>query len=97
MKMFNCVNIVICSHLCREDYKKAASYFDEASKTHQQLEWLETDNCGLQFKPSTNTAPTNVTPVLVSGTHYNKPQKRILQPMMWGLIPTWCKVSNITR
>lgn len=78
-------------HLCRNDYKKAASYFDESSKKFKQPEWLETDNCGLQFKPSTNIAPTDITPVLVSGDHYNKPQKRLLQPMMWSLIPPWSK------
>lgn len=80
--------------MCQEDCKKATAYFDEVSKKYQQPEWLETDNCGLKFKPSTNIAPTDISPVLVSGAHYDKPQKRILQPMMWGLIPPWSKVLS---
>ena len=55
-------------------------------------------NSGLEYKPSYNIAPTDVTPVLVSMEHFceekdtkNVENVRIIVPMMWGMIPFWHK------
>lgn len=44
-------------------------------------EWENPDN----YLPSYNIAPTQISPILI----YN--EKRIVQPMRWGLIPSWAK------
>lgn len=54
-------------------------------------------NDSLIYKPSHNIAPSEVTPVLVSGAHFDKSKNgvnahhRYLVPMVWGMIPFWHK------
>lgn len=84
------------SHMCKEDYRKATTYFDKKNRKYEQPRWHKTNNCGLEFTPSTNIAPTEVTPVLVSGDHYKNEAERVLQPMMWGMIPRWHRVGVST-
>ncbi|KAM7363137.1 abasic site processing protein HMCES [Cochliomyia hominivorax] len=55
-------------------------------------------NCGRQYYPSYNMAPTDITPVLVSTDHFydekdtkDLKNSRIVVPMMWGMIPFWHK------
>jgi len=45
--------------------------------------WCEAP-CGGQYSPSTNIPPTAYTPIL-----YKSQDKMVLQPMMWGLVPSW--------
>jgi len=51
-------------------------------------------NGNFEFKQSNNIAPTDVTPVLVSGEEFVGYPSRILTPMIWGMIPPWHKVFN---
>lgn len=59
-------------------------------------EWRQI-NESLVYKPSHNIAPSEVTPVLVSGAHFDKSsnngndQRQCLVPMVWGMIPFWHK------
>lgn len=53
-------------------------------------------NSSITYQPSYNIAPSNVTPVLVSGAHFNNVDEngetcRCLVPMIWGMIPFWHK------
>ncbi|KAL1130723.1 hypothetical protein AAG570_011964 [Ranatra chinensis] len=78
--------------LCREVYQHAANYFDDKLGKYVKPYWNEVSNNGLKFQPSTNIAPTDVTPVLISGARIDsRPTEQVLQPMMWGLIPPWHK------
>lgn len=59
-------------------------------------EWRSEFNCGRNYLPSYNVAPTDITPVLVSKHHFYDDQdadcmnnSRIIVPMMWGMIPFW--------
>ncbi len=44
------------------------------------------------FKPSFNIAPTQVLPIIRAE---ESPGNRLLEPMMWGLIPPWAKDLRI--
>lgn len=84
--------------MCRPDYRKATSYFDDKRSRYVQPDWIDTSNCGLSFTPSTNMAPTEILPVIISNK--NEPVKedsteRVIKPMMWGMIPSWHKVAYI--
>uniref|UniRef100_A0A1B6ICE6 Abasic site processing protein HMCES n=2 Tax=Homalodisca liturata TaxID=320908 RepID=A0A1B6ICE6_9HEMI len=84
----------ISCHMCRPDYRKAASYFDESRGLYVQPDWIDVPNNGLSYSPSTNMAPTDVLPVLISKEHEqtgNELSQRVIKPMMWGMIPTWHK------
>uniref|UniRef100_A0A1B6D327 Abasic site processing protein HMCES n=5 Tax=Clastoptera arizonana TaxID=38151 RepID=A0A1B6D327_9HEMI len=81
----------ISCHMCKEDCIKATRYYDEAKQNYESPEWYESPNCPMKFNPSPNIAPTDISPVLISGDHYNKETKRVLQPMMFGMIPHWHK------
>lgn len=51
-------------------------------------------NCGRQYQPSHNLAPTDITPVLVSASHFDDhldSSHRIIVPMMWSMVPRWHK------
>lgn len=93
-------NINACcffSHMCRPDFRKATSYFDPHKKKYVQPDWIDAANGGLEYSPSTNVAPTEILPVLISNTHEKiRPSEdlstRIIKPMMWGMIPFWHKV-----
>jgi len=45
--------------------------------------WTEAP-CGRKYLPSTNIPPTSYTPIL-----YKSQDQLILQPMLWGLVPSW--------
>ncbi|XP_069698023.1 abasic site processing protein HMCES [Periplaneta americana] len=79
-----------CS-LCAEDVQKACTYLDRKSDKYKLPHWADNVKSRQQYKPSHNVAPTDVTPVLVSGTHFNDESERMLQPMMWGMVPVWHK------
>lgn len=79
-------------NLCREDYRSACSYLDQTSGVYTKPEWIDLKNGGYSFHPSNNICPSDVTPVLISGSHLSdKSSKRCLTPMLWGLIPRWHK------
>jgi len=46
--------------------------------------WTEAP-CGGEYVPSANIPPTAYTPIL----YKNSANKMVLQPMLWGLIPSW--------
>nr|CAD7266418.1 unnamed protein product [Timema shepardi] len=77
--------------LCPENLQKAVSYKSKSTGKFVCAKWIETSNCNLSYKPSHNVAPTDVTPVLVSGSHFDSNLERVLHPMMWGMIPPWHK------
>jgi len=45
--------------------------------------WTEAP-CGGMYQPSTNIPPTSYTPIL-----YKSKDQLVLQPMLWGLVPSW--------
>ncbi|KDR12790.1 hypothetical protein L798_13367 [Zootermopsis nevadensis] len=79
-----------CS-LCPDDVQKASSFKDKISGNYQLPHWASNIKNKQQYRPSHNVAPTDVTPVLVSGSHFGGESERMLQPMMWGMIPVWHK------
>lgn len=81
----------------RETYCKATSYKDRKDTSHRQPEWHDLENGGHEFKQSTNIAPTDVTPILVSGEEFVGYPSRILTPMVWGMIPPWHKVYILKK
>ncbi|XP_068155499.1 abasic site processing protein HMCES [Drosophila tropicalis] len=58
-------------------------------------EWRAEFNLGRRYHASYNIAPTDITPVVVSGAHFSDDEdqkcSRIVMPMMWGMIPFWHK------
>lgn len=72
--------------------QKACSFKDKVSGNYQLPQWASNIKKRQQYRPSHNVAPTDVTPILVSGSHFNGESERMLQPMMWGMIPIWHKV-----
>ncbi|XP_050424764.1 abasic site processing protein HMCES [Adelges cooleyi] len=78
-------------NLKRETYRKATSYKDPNDNSLRKPEWHRLDNGGREFMPSNNIAPTDVTPVLVSGEDFESCESRVLAPMVWGMIPPWHK------
>jgi hypothetical protein len=85
---------VYCSSLCAEDVQKACSFRAKGSDKYQLPQWASNVKNRQQYRPSHNVAPTDVTPVLVSGSHFSGEADRMLQPMMWGMVPVWHKVLS---
>ncbi|XP_012232505.2 abasic site processing protein HMCES [Linepithema humile] len=52
--------------------------------------WAKTDN-EVNYTPSYNMGPRDVLPCVVSGSHFQEEEERVLCPMMWGIIPPWHK------
>lgn len=73
---------------------KACSYKDKNNGKYKQVDWVDDKNTNRQYKPSTNLAPTDILPVLVSGAHFNNKSEKIIHPMVWGMIPPWHKVKK---
>ncbi|XP_052787749.1 abasic site processing protein HMCES-like isoform X2 [Mya arenaria] len=72
--------------------RKACRFRDKQGKQHQPA-WRDAPN-GKGFHPSYNIAPGAYTPVLLSSKHFPDGEcesPRVIQPMMWGLIPSWHK------
>ncbi|CAK9797589.1 Abasic site processing protein HMCES [Anthophora quadrimaculata] len=66
--------------LCRAcDYK-------DATGKRRTTSWTKSD---VQYVPSTNIGPKDVLPCLVSGSHFQKEDERVLCSMMWSMIPPW--------
>lgn len=84
----------------RDQIQNACSYKLKGSSRFVKPEWLPEHNAGKDYSPSHNIAPTDVTPVLVSSCKYDnatcEKQGRVLKPMLWGVIPPWHKVNNVT-
>lgn len=81
------------SSLNKETLRCACSYKQKKSEKYEKPEWVEEHNDGKSYTPSQNIAPTDVTPVLISASGYSDDKKRLLKPMMWGIIPPWHTVS----
>lgn len=94
-----------CRTLEPEDVRKATAYkspIDPSEKmpTFKQPEWRNEYNCGREYKPSYNLAPTDISPVLISAAHFDddadstdanrgRGSDQLLVPMLWGMIPFW--------
>ncbi|CAH0760719.1 unnamed protein product [Diatraea saccharalis] len=99
--------------LSKSEIQCACSYKHKGVNTYIKPQWLPEHNDGKDYSPSFNIVPSDVTPVLVSGTKYRNAVKtsRVLKPMMWGIIPPWqksdyknhnistnnCRIENITN
>jgi hypothetical protein len=83
-----------CSSLCAEDVQKACSFRARGSDKYELPQWASNVKNRQQYRPSHNVAPTDVTPVLVPGSHFSGEADRMLQPMMWGMVPLWHKVLS---
>lgn len=80
------------SALRAERYECATSYYDINCDVYKKPKF----GCSNihEFKPSTNIAPTEVTPVLVWDAKEKAP---VLRPMVWGLIPSWADVCILLK
>lgn len=65
-----------------------------SSKRQQKPVWRDPPG-GQKYYQSYNVAPGSHTPVLISSQHYrgelDSIAERVVQPMQWGLIPSWHK------
>ncbi|XP_011331669.3 embryonic stem cell-specific 5-hydroxymethylcytosine-binding protein isoform X1 [Ooceraea biroi] len=48
--------------------------------------WTDTE---LKYNPSCNMGPQDILPCIVSGSHFEEEDGRVLCAMIWGLIPPW--------
>ncbi|CAG0879270.1 unnamed protein product [Darwinula stevensoni] len=74
----------------------ACSYKSSETGKYVQPEWKDSTD-GKEYCPSYNMPPTHHTPVLISKMHMDKTadhSERLLQPMVWGLIPFWHKDAD---
>lgn len=67
-----------------ERYECAASYYNPSCDHYVKPSLDKSSH--LELNPSTNVAPTDVTPVLVWDAKSESPT---LKPMVWGMIPSW--------
>ncbi|XP_053632971.1 abasic site processing protein HMCES isoform X2 [Cherax quadricarinatus] len=78
---------------------------EDGKKCYKPLQWKEHPG-NYSYAPSYNMAPSRITPVIISEHHVQGtkrdsddetvPPQRIIQPMMWGLIPPFYKGSAPT-
>ncbi|KAM7451134.1 hypothetical protein ABFA07_001203 [Porites harrisoni] len=78
--------------LAPDEIPKACRYKGKDGKT-QEPQWRD-GGSGATYYPSHNISPQSFTPVLLSSQHFNDVAseavpERVLQPMRWGLIPSW--------
>lgn len=110
----HCISLFTVINLCLkfirtlepDDVRKACSHKDQTDtkdeKKYKKPEWRHEYNCGKQYQPSYNIAPTDITPVLVSAKHFHEDDSaavdetqfknasdRVIVPMMWGMVPFW--------
>ncbi|XP_029649026.1 abasic site processing protein HMCES [Octopus sinensis] len=70
--------------------------FKDSNGTFQKPVWKNAQN-GKTFFPSYNISPGHYTPVMISSQHFQDTaeaeikSKRVIQPMRWGLVPSWHK------
>lgn len=80
-----------CSTLSPELLCQACSYKKRDSKVFTKVEWKESSD-GKEYKTSSNFVPTFYGPVMISKKHLDPNascDERVIQPMMWGIIPRW--------
>lgn len=86
-----------CLTLAPKDIVCACKYSTKIGdeKKDMEPEWRAEYNLGRKYEGSHNIAPTDITPVLVSAKHFDEAEvdgnRRVLVPMMWGMIPFWHK------
>lgn len=79
--------------LTPDEFPKACRYKGKDGKT-QEPQWRD-GGSGQKYYPSYNISPQSYTPVLLSSQHFKDKvsetpmPERVLQPMRWGLIPSW--------
>jgi len=69
---------------------KRACAYRNANGEQSEPDWRDAP-CGNTFKPSSNVPPTAYTPIMFKS---KSDEARILQPMMWGIVPPWFKGAN---
>jgi len=69
--------------------QRACAYRDEKGNL-KNPGWTDAP-CGGLYKPSANIPPTAYTPILYQP---KSEEDRVLQPMMWGVVPPWFKGTN---
>lgn len=61
----------------------------------QRPVWKDNKTSGNQYRPSYNISPGQHTPVMLSSKHFASElepiTERVIQPMYWGLVPSWHK------
>ncbi|XP_033730189.1 abasic site processing protein HMCES-like [Pecten maximus] len=79
--------------LAPDDVCQACNYHDRKGEAQKPM-WRDPPG-GQQYYPSYNVSPGSHTPVLLSSKHYfgelEGLSDRVIQPMMWGLVPSWHK------
>ena len=62
-------------------------------------EWREHPGCPkYEYRPKFNMGPTMFVPVMASGVHFGLDKDTyVVQPMHWGLVPSWHKVGIVER
>lgn len=81
-----------CTLAC-DEFPKACRYKGKDGKTLEP-QWRDSYKGSGKYYPSHNISPQSYTPVLVSSKHFSGATseampERLLQPMKWGLIPSW--------
>jgi hypothetical protein len=90
--LFLTVTLYVCTYCTYYPYwlifDPVVSFVCRDKKTGELKEpaWRDAP-CGGQYRPSSNMPPTAYTPVLLR--QEEEKEERVLQPMMWGLIPPW--------
>ncbi|XP_012286929.1 embryonic stem cell-specific 5-hydroxymethylcytosine-binding protein [Orussus abietinus] len=69
---------------------RACEYRD-ASQKRRQVAWQSEKTAGMTYRPSFNVSPGGVVACLVSGAHFKTAPERVLQAMIWKMIPSWHK------
>ncbi|XP_052228065.1 abasic site processing protein HMCES-like isoform X1 [Dreissena polymorpha] len=75
------------------DDLRCACRFKDSKGREYKPDWKDAPN-GKSYFPSYNIAPSLYTPVLLSAQHFDAGEcssPRVIQPMQWGLIPSWHK------
>lgn len=88
-------SLFIFSTLAPDVLCKACSYKKNKSDEYTQVEWRSSSD-GKEYNQAFNFVPTFYGPVMISKRHLdaNAPvEDRVIQPMMWGIIPRWHKVN----
>lgn len=79
--------------LAPDEFPKACTFKGKNGQI-QEPAWRDGSFNRGKYYPSHNISPQSFTPVLLSSQHFNslaseEPCERVLQPMRWGLIPSW--------
>lgn len=91
--------ILIYSTLSPDALCKACCFKKKSDDSNQYVpaEWKESSS-GRAYQPSTNFSPTFYGPVMISKKLIDPSsasQDRVIEPMMWGMIPPWHTVNII--